>query len=101
MMTPHSRCVVTVAKYVRSSLRLKVKRLLTFLAAILVSDGGHHCLEAAVHGFRFHVESHVSDIGRDDDGVSDAAAKIFLQRAHVRTFPKYIYKVGVALVRPL
>lgn len=74
---------------------------LTFLAAVPDSDGGHHCLETTVHGFWFRVESHVGDVARDINDVGHAAAKILLPRVHVRAIPKYVYKVGVALVRSL
>lgn len=74
---------------------------LTFLAAILIPDGGHHRFKSTVHCLRFRVESQVGDIGLHDDGVGNATAENPLSRGYVRVFPEYVHKVRLTFVRPL
>lgn len=43
----------------------------------------------------------MSDAGRGDHGVGDAAAEGLLLGEHIRAFSEYLHEVGVAFVRPL
>jgi len=46
------------------------------LPALPISDGGYHRLESAVDSLRLCIESQVSDIVRNDDGIGDTAAEM-------------------------
>lgn len=85
----------------RLGLRVFMRKRLTLLAAVFLPHGGHHRLEGAVHSLRLRVEPHVRDIGRENDGVGDAAAEIFLPRGYIRALFEYVHKVGLAFVWPL
>lgn len=85
---------------VHASLLLQSVRRLTFLSPF-ISDGGHHRLEAAVQSLRLRIESHVGKVGREYDGVGDAAAEIFLPRIQICILFEYVHEVCLALVRPL
>jgi len=49
---------------------------LTLLTALLISDGGYHRLEGTVDSLRLCIESQVSDIVRNDNGIGDTTAKL-------------------------